>query len=339
MNTLEQREILSQTSAQFEDSIQPETTGEDGLTALSLTTLQINVGRWCNQACRHCHVDASPTRTEALDRETAELCMRVLSRLPSVETVDITGGAPEGNENFRFLVEESRSLNKHVMDRCNLTILEEPGFEDLHEFLARHRVEIVASLPHFAASRTDNQRGPRVFEKSIAALRKLNRIGYGDRLPLNLVYNPAGVYLSSSQEQLEREFREQLYSRHGITFNHLYCLNNMPINRFLDALVRAGKFDTYMDTLVEAYNPATLHGLMCRHMVSVGYDGHLYDCDFNQMLEMNALPVSHLRNFDLGMFLDRRIQTANHCFGCTAGAGSSCGGEVASDDLAQIEAA
>lgn len=338
MEVREQQDILNQHEPAFGATIASDV--EAGLTALSLKTFQINVGRWCNQACRHCHVDASPTRTEMMDRETAELCIDVLSQLPDVDIVDITGGAPEGNEHFRYLVEASKGLGKHVMDRCNLTILEEPGFEDLHTFLASHEVEIVASLPHFAAARTDNQRGRGVFEKSIAALQKLNAVGYGSDLALNLVYNPSGVFLSSSQAQLEREFREQLQGRYDIVFNHLYCLNNIPINRYLEALVRADKFEAYMERLVEAYNPDTLTGLMCRHMVSVGYDGQIYDCDFNQMLEMPAKPVSHLRDFDLEVFLSRQIRTSSHCFGCTAGAGSSCGGEVVvENELVNIEAA
>lgn len=336
MNVSAQRDVLNRMPS-FETALNGR--GGDGLTALSLKTFQINIGRWCNQACRHCHVDASPVRTESMDRETAELCMAVLARLPMVETVDITGGAPEGHEQFAFLVEESRRLGKHVMDRCNLTILEEPGYEALHDFLASHEVEIVASLPHFAAERTDGQRGRGVFEKSIAGLQKLNAAGYGTRLPLNLVYNPAGVYLSGAQHQLEREYREQLYARYGIVFNQLYCLNNMPINRFLESLVRVGKFEAYMERLVAAYNPDTLPGLMCRHMVSVGYDGQVYDCDFNQMLDMTAQSVAHLRDFDADVFLTRRIRTNSHCFGCTAGSGSSCGGEVVSRDLVQIEAA
>lgn len=337
MDVVVQQDLLRQYQPTFGATIAPDV--ENGLTALSLRTFQINVGRWCNQACRHCHVDASPTRTEMMDRETAALCVDVLAQLPDVEIVDITGGAPEGNENFRYLVEESQKLGKHVMDRCNLTILEEPGFEDLHTFLAKHQVEIVASLPHFAEGRTDNQRGRGVFEKSIAALKKLNAVGYGTDHVLNLVYNPSGVFLSSSQAQLEREFREQLQRRYKIVFNSLFCLNNMPINRYLESLVRAEKFEAYMERLVDAYNPDTLDGLMCRHMVSVGYDGQVYDCDFNQMLDMPAESVTHLRDFDLDAFVNRRIRTSSHCFGCTAGAGSSCGGEVVGDELVKIEAA
>jgi len=299
------------------------------LAAAELTTFQINLGKWCNQACRHCHVDASPQRTEMMSRETLEKCMSIIESVPSVHTVDITGGAPEGHFLFRELVTRSRALGKHVIDRCNLTILSEPGHEDLANFLASEKVEITASLPHFAAQRTDQQRGAGVFEKSISGLKKLNSLGFGRDLPLNLVYNPTGVFLSGDQIQLEREFREKLQSQHGIVFNNLYCINNMPINRFLSALERAGKTATYLTTLGNAYNPDTIPGLMCRSQISVGYDGRVYDCDFNQMLDLEADAVAHVDDFDATRFAERSIKTANHCYGCTAGAGSSCGGKIA----------
>jgi radical SAM/Cys-rich protein len=260
---------------------------------------------------------------------TAEKCIQLIKSIPSIETVDITGGAPEGNPEFTYLIKESKRLGKHVIDRCNLTILEEEGFEYLYEFLSSHRIEIIASLPHFAKSRTDNQRGKGVFDKSVIALQKLNKLGYGKDISLSLVYNPTGLFLSSSQLQLEREFKENLYEQFGIIFNNLYCINNLPINRFLNSLFNGGKFNEYMDILCTAYNPATLDGLMCRHQISVGYDGKIYDCDFNQMLEMPSEKVGHIDNFDLDHFLGRHIVLANHCFGCTAGAGSSCGGEIA----------
>jgi radical SAM/Cys-rich protein len=318
-----QKKLLSTYSTSFSDKV------DSFLPALSLKTFQINVGRWCNQACRHCHVDASPKRTEAMNHITAEKCIQLIKSIPSIETVDITGGAPEGNPEFTYLVKESKRLGKHVIDRCNLTILEEEGFEYLYEFLSSHKIEIIASLPHFAKSRTDNQRGKGVFEKSVIALQKLNKLGYGKDISLSLVYNPTGLFLSSSQLQLEREFKENLYEQFGIIFNNLYCINNLPINRFLNSLFNGGKFSEYMDILCTAYNPATLDGLMCRHQISVGYDGKIYDCDFNQMLEMPSEKVGHIDNFDLDRFLGRHIVLANHCFGCTAGAGSSCGGEIA----------
>lgn len=299
------------------------------LKPLSLKVLQINVGRRCNQACRHCHVDASPARTETMSEEVAAACLRIISSNPGIETVDITGGAPEMNPHFRALVAGARASGKQVIDRCNLTILEEPGFEDLYGFLREHEVEIVASLPHFSAASTDRQRGAGVFEVSIGVLRKLNDLGYGKELPLNLVYNPNGFYLSASQEQLEREFKEQLDRQFGIRFDRLYCISNMPISRFLESLARRGKFTEYMDLLANAYNPSTLEGLMCRHQISIGYDGSMYDCDFNQMLDLHLeAPIGHVADFDSGLLLSRKIRLHNHCFGCTAGAGSSCTGQI-----------
>ncbi|MBM9592881.1 arsenosugar biosynthesis radical SAM protein ArsS [Leptospira sp. 201903075] len=304
-----------------------ETVGKS-ISARSLKVFQINVGRWCNQACRHCHVDASPIRTEMMDKATVDLCLDLISKIPQIETVDITGGAPEGNPHFRYLVEGVRKLGKRVIDRCNLTILEEPGYEWLYEFLAGNQVEIVSSLPSVLENTTDNQRGKGVFQKSITALKKLNDLGYGKTLPIHLVYNPNGLFLSSGQSQLEREYKESLSKKFGIIFNQLFCINNLPINRFLGSLVRAGKFEMYMETLVNAYNPATVEGLMCLDQISVGYDGSVYDCDFNQMLELKSKEVKHLKDFDLQSFLSRDIVVANHCYGCTAGAGSSCGGEI-----------
>jgi radical SAM/Cys-rich protein len=319
----EQKKLLSTYTTSFSTKV------DSFLPALSLKTFQINVGRWCNQTCRHCHVDASPKRTETMNHTTAERCIQLIESIPSIQTVDITGGAPEGNPEFTYLVKESKKLGKHVIDRCNLTILEEEGFEYLYEFLSSQNIEIIASLPHFAKSRTDSQRGKGVFDKSIIALQKLNKLGYGKNISLSLVYNPTGLFLSSSQMQLEREFKENLFEQFGIIFNNLYCINNLPINRFLNSLYNGGKFNEYMDVLCTAYNPATLEGLMCRHQMSVGYDGTIYDCDFNQMLELPSEKVGHINNFDLDRFLGRNIVLANHCFGCTAGAGSSCGGEIA----------
>lgn len=296
--------------------------------ARSLKVFQINVGRWCNQACRHCHVDASPIRTEMMDKVTVDLCLDLISKIPEIETVDITGGAPEGNPHFRHLVEGARKLGKRVIDRCNLTILEEPGYEWLYEFLVGNQVEIISSLPSVLENTTDDQRGKGVFQKSVTALRKLNDLGYGKTLPIHLVYNPNGLFLSSGQSQLEKEYKESLSKKFGIVFNQLFCINNLPINRFLGSLVRAGKFEMYMETLVNAYNPATVSGLMCLDQISVGYDGSVYDCDFNQMLDLKSREVQHLKDFDLQSFLSRNIVVANHCYGCTAGAGSSCGGEI-----------
>ncbi len=300
-----------------------------GLSPLDLKVIQINVGKRCNQACRHCHVDASPARTETMSDETVVACLRVIAENPAIEIVDITGGAPEMNPHFRALVEGSRASGKHVLDRCNLTILEEPGFEYLYDFLREHEVEIVASLPHFSAATTDRQRGAGVFDLSITALRKLNALGYGRELPLHLVYNPNGFFLSAPQEQLEKEFKARLKQEFGVLFHNLYCINNMPVSRFLESLARRGKFDEYLDLLANAYNPSTLDGLMCRHQISVGYDGRLYDCDFNQMLDLSLQEsIGHIGNFRPDALLARSIRVANHCYGCTAGAGSSCTGTL-----------
>lgn len=303
------------------------------LHATGITIFQINVGKLCNQTCRHCHVDAGPDRTESMSRETAQWCINALART-DIPTVDITGGAPELNPNFRRLVEQAHALGRHVMDRCNLSVLLIPSQADLAEFLAAHRVEIIASLPSFHASQTDAQRGEGTFEKSIEALKLLNRIGYGQPdsgLTLNLVYNPVGAFLPPKQEAIEAQFRKELQTRHRIEFNHLYTITNMPISRFLEFLVESGNYAGYMERLANAFNPAAAAGVMCRYTLSVGWDGTLYDCDFNQMLE---LPVdhgapSHIRDFDPAQLIHRRIVTRNHCYGCTAGSGSSCGGTVA----------
>lgn len=322
----EQIELLGNKAPEFHQRIQ-----ESGKSLFpdSLITFQINLGKWCNQACKHCHVDASPKRTEMMSREVIEQCLELIGSISSLKTVDITGGAPEGHPLFRELVTRIKQLGLHAMDRCNLTILSEPGQEDLAQFLADNQVEVVASLPHFAPSRTDGQRGDGVFERSIAGLKRLNILGYGKELPLNLVYNPSGIFLSGNQDQLQREFKEKLSADFGIVFHNLYCINNMPINRFLWALERSSKIDTYLSTLVNAFNSSTISGLMCRSQISVGYDGTIYDCDFNQMLELTSNEVGHIRDFDLNRFQKRTIRTANHCYGCTAGAGSSCGGAVA----------
>ncbi len=304
--------------------------GQAPLRAMEIDTLQVNVGKLCNQTCRHCHVDAGPTRTEVMTRETAEEVAGVLHRYP-IHNLDITGGAPELNPHFDFLVEEARSLQRHVMDRCNLTVFFVEGKEYLPEFLARHRVEIIASLPCYLETNVDKQRGKGVFSKSIQALQWLNRLGYGrpdSGLLLNLVYNPLGPSLPPAQVSLEQAYRDQLRDRFGIEFNRLYTLTNMPISRFLKDLLRQGAYERYMELLLEKFNPATVEGLMCRSLISVGWDGKLYDCDFNQMLELplrTGLP-QHIRDFDLQHLQRRRICTGDHCFGCTAGSGSSCTG-------------
>lgn len=302
------------------------------LVRVDIATLQINVGRLCNQTCRHCHVDAGPDRREVMTRETMELCLEALGR-SRVKTVDITGGAPELNPDFRWLVERVRELGRHVMDRCNLTVLTTAPCADLPEFFASHGVEVVASLPHYRASSTEAQRGPGVFERSIKALRMLNAAGYGQGRPdrrLVLVTNPVGAYLPPSQGSLEREWKIELQRLHGVSFDALYCLTNMPISRYLEWLIDSGNLKRYMERLVAAFNPRTVGGVMCRTLVSVGWDGRLYDCDFNQMLDMSidAPGARHIRDVDWDALAHRAIEVGRHCFGCTAGAGSSCGGSI-----------
>ena len=299
----------------------------------SIDVLQINVGRLCNQACRHCHVDAGPDRTEVMSRQTAEQCVDVVRRY-AIPTVDITGGAPELNPSFRWLVEECASLGARVIDRCNLTILETGPHRDLPGFFAEHQVELVCSLPHYQPGCTDLQRGDGVFEKSIRALRRLNQLGYGNGesgLRLVLVTNPIGAVLPAAQACLEAEWRRELKQRYGVSFDSLYAIANMPISRHLEWLLETGNLETYMQLLVESFNPQAARGVMCRNTVSIGWDGRLYDCDFNQMLD---IPVSnrapgHIRDFDLEALRTRAIQTNRHCFGCTAGTGSSCSGATA----------
>ena len=303
------------------------------LTATGIETLQVNLGRVCNQTCVHCHVDAGPERTETMSRATAEACLRALAST-DIPTLDITGGAPEMNPQFRFLVEEARALGRHVMDRCNLTILTAPRYTDLPEFLAEHRVEVVASLPHYRALNTDRQRGDGVFELSLEALRRLNAVGYGQPgtgLRLVLVTNPVGAFLPAGQASLEAEWKREMERRWGVRFDALYTITNMPISRYLEWLRAEGHLERYLRELVDAFNPAAAEGVMCRTTLSVGWDGRLFDCDFNQMLELEVGPGAPrtIEEFDLAGLAERRIVTRRHCFGCTAGAGSSCGGATA----------
>jgi len=303
------------------------------LTATGVEIFQINVGKLCNQTCKHCHVDAGPHRTESMSRETAELALAALDQTDA-HTVDITGGAPELNPSFRYLVTESRRRGKKVLDRCNLTVVTVRSQADLAEFLAEHQVGVIASLPYFLAERTDAQRGAGVFDKSLEGLRKLNALGYGREgsgLELDLVYNPVGAFLPPSQAEIERDFRRELRDRYGVEFNSLYTITNMPISRFLEFLERSGNYERYMRKLIQAFNPAAAAGVMCRNTLSVGWDGALYDCDFNQMLD---LPLGYgaptrLEDFVAGKVERRRITTGRHCFGCAAGDGSSCGGATA----------
>lgn len=308
------------------------------LTRQRVTTLQVNVGRLCNLACHHCHVEAGPTRTEIMPPRVAERLVQLLDVNPDIEVVDLTGGAPEMNPSFRFLVTEARRRRRQVIDRCNLTIFFEEGHDDLPEFLAAEGVDIVASLPCYRKENVDTQRGRGVFEGSIEALKRLNALGYGQPsspLRLDLVYNPLGASLPPPQARLETQYREELYQLFGIEFHRLLTLTNMPIRRFAATLVRTHQHDAYMGLLVNHFNPATVPGLMCRSHVSVGWDGQLYDCDFNQMLEIPlgaALATGARTIWDIESFAGlehQRVANGRHCFGCTAGAGSSCSGALA----------
>lgn len=312
----------------FEDAVAE--AGHEPLRAAGIGVLQMNVGKRCNQACRHCHVDAGPDRTEVMTPDVVEACLRLLET-SDIPAVDITGGAPELHPSFRDIVTRARAAGRHVMDRCNLTITRLPNYAYLPGFLAEHRVEVVASLPSVAARQTDAQRGEGVFADSIAALRRFNELGYGvegSGLVLNLVTNPVGAFLPGSQRALEADWKRELSRRYGISFNHLYTITNMPISRYLQFLIDSGNLDAYMTRLVTAFNPAAVDGLMCRSTLSVGWDGRLYDCDFNQMIELGTAEGWPQTIFEAtpANLSSRPIVVGPHCFGCTAGAGSSCGG-------------
>jgi len=308
--------------------------GHAPLQALRVDTLQVNVGKLCNQTCTHCHVDAGPTRTESMTRETVDAVLGVVRRHPELRTVDVTGGAPEMNPHFEYLVTQCRAMGRRVMDRCNLTVFFVRDKQHLPKFLADHQVEVIASLPCYLEENVDQQRGKGVYGRSIEALQQLNMLGYGREgtgLVLNLVYNPLGPKLPPPQADLEADYRDELAKRFGIRFTRLYTITNMPISRFLDDLHRAGRYEAYMEQLIASFNPASVDGLMCRSLVSVNWDGRLSDCDFNQML---GLPVEGsapqtIHGFDLALLARRQVVTGMHCYGCTAGAGSSCGGVIA----------
>ncbi len=294
---------------------------------------QVNTGKMCNQTCKHCHVDAGPDRKEIMTKETMQQCIEVIKNNPLLKTVDLTGGAPEMNPNFRWFVEEIKKLDRHVIVRCNLTIiLANKKYYDLPAFYKLHKIEVASSLPFYTQDRTDRQRGNGVFEESIKALQMLNEVGYGKEntgLILNLVYNPAGAFLPPSQQSLEKEYKQALMQRYGIKFNNLFTITNMPISRYLDYLLTSGNYETYMEKLVNAYNPVAAANVMCRNTISVGWDGYLYDCDFNQMLELKVNSNSrHINEFNSEVLNEREIIIGQHCYGCTAGAGSSCGGAV-----------
>jgi radical SAM/Cys-rich protein len=306
-----------------------------------LETLQINLGYKCNQTCLHCHVNAGPHRTEMMDEDTVKLVLAVL-QTRHIKTVDLTGGAPELNENFRALVQQARQMGARVIDRCNLTILSEPGQEGLAEFLAEQGVEVTASLPCYSPSNVDRQRGDGVFERSIAGLQLLNELGYGQPgsgLTLNLVYNPQGPVLPPAQGPLEADYKRELWQHFGIRFNQLFAITNMPVQRFGSTLVSKGSFEGYMRLLKESYRSENLQTVMCRTLLSVDWQGYLYDCDFNQMLGIPATLGTasrpHLRDLLGANVTGTPIRVADHCYGCTAGQGSSCGGALETEPSGQ----
>ena len=307
------------------------------LKATQVEILQINVGKMCNQVCKHCHVDAGPDRKEIMTVATMQQCIDVIKNNPSLKTVDLTGGAPEMNPDFRWFVEQIKAgnPNMHIIVRCNLTIIRaNKKYYDLPEFFKLHGLEVVSSLPFYTKDRTDRQRGDGVFEDSIKALQMLNKVGYGvedSGLLLNLVYNPAGAFLPPSQTSLETEFKQSLKKDFNIVFNNLYAITNLPISRYLDYLLQTGNYEKYMEKLIAAFNPVAAANVMCRNTISIGWDGFMYDCDFNQMLDLKTdTTQKHITAFNLPELNNRSIVINQHCYGCTAGAGSSCGGAVAS---------
>ena len=324
------RELNKATEVSFCDKIFE--TGFNKIKPNSIDVLQINLGKMCNQVCKHCHVDAGPDRKEIMTKETMRKCLEVVSK-NTFKTVDLTGGAPEMNPNFRWFVEELSKHKLNIIVRCNLTIIvANKKYNDLPLFFKKNNVEVVSSLPHFSSARTNSQRGNSVFEKSIKALKMLNDVGYGKEgsgLILNLVYNPTGAILPSNQEMMEKQYKKELIQKFNIVFNHLFMITNMPISRFLDFLLKMGYLKEYMQRLVESFNPLSVNSLMCKDMISVSWDGYLFDCDFNQMLDMKVKSKSnHINSYNSKQLKSRKIQIDNHCYGCTSGSGSSCGGQI-----------
>ncbi|MDZ7808316.1 MAG: arsenosugar biosynthesis radical SAM (seleno)protein ArsS [Gracilimonas sp.] len=320
-----------QSLSKFEDKL--DGMGLFPLKPTGIEIFQMNVGYMCNMTCKHCHVDAGPDRKEIMSKETFKYCLDALKE-SKIDIVDLTGGAPEMNPHFRWFVEEASKLGKHTIVRSNLTILTTNKYSDLPEFFKKHKVEVTCSLPFYSKSRTDRQRGKGTYDKSIIALKRLNEIGYGKEdtdLKLNLVYNPVGAFLPGDQEEIKQEFKKELKQTHDIEFNDLFTITNLPISRFLNFLMMSGNLEDYMEKLVESFNSSAAMGVMCRNTISIGWDGKLYDCDFNQMLEMETHQdsVQHIKDFDLDALNNREIKVNQHCFGCTAGSGSSCGGATA----------
>ena len=309
--------------------------GLSSIRAKEVNIFQLNIGKLCNQSCAHCHVDAGPDRKhEMMSKAHLELCLKIIEE-HQFSTVDITGGAPELHKDFRWFVEACHALKVKIIVRCNLTvILSNKKYHDLPQFYAKNRVQVISSLPYFSQRRTDRQRGDGVFEDSIEALKMLNKVGYGmpeSGLELNLVYNPSGAFLPDDQSSLELEFKRQLKRKYNIEFNALFAITNLPISRFLDYLIQSDNYHDYMETLVQAFNPMTLSGLMCLNTISVSWDGYIYDCDFNQMLDLKIQSSGqHIERFDYSALKGREILINQHCYGCTAGSGSSCGGKITS---------
>ncbi len=311
------------------------TKGQDQLLATKPQVLQINLGKLCNQICKHCHVDAGPDRkSENMNLQTVQQCLNFAIK-NKIKVLDLTGGAPEMNPHFCYLVAAASKAGIQVQVRSNLTILVAgKKYADLPQFFKKHKVHVISSLPHYSQVRTDNQRGAGVYEQSIVALKKLNALGYGHAatgLLLDLVYNPSGAFLPDSQRSLERDFKEKLMHRHQVQFNKLITITNLPISRFLEFLIASGNYASYMQKLVDAYNPKTVDGLMCRETISVSWDGFIYDCDFNQMLDLKSYGRPHISELKFEALEHRPIVLGQHCFGCTAGAGSSCSGQIAVD--------
>lgn len=333
LRVLENEELVQVDIPRFESRISM-AGFSDGITPKKIRILQINIGKLCNQTCAHCHVDAGPDKKkENMDKPTLEKCLSLIVAT-NIETVDITGGAPEMNPHFRWFVTACRNLGCEVIVRSNLTIIEaNKKYYDLPEFFAENKVHVISSLPYFTKKRTDSQRGDGVFEDSINALIKLNKAGYGmedSDLILDLVYNPAGAFLPGPQKELEQQFKDQLLRRFGIHFNQLFAITNLPISRFLDYLLESGNYEQYMLELSNAFNPSTVESVMCRDTISISWDGYIYDCDFNQMLDLKSdIKNPHINSFSIEDLKNRKIVLNQHCYGCTAGAGSSCGGEIA----------
>ncbi|MFT5859991.1 MAG: radical SAM/Cys-rich protein [Flavobacteriaceae bacterium] len=324
---LQQTDLIS-----FQDKLKE--TNMFPLTTIGLDVFQINMGKMCNQVCNHCHVDAGPDRKEIMTRETMLLCLDAIDKT-NCSTVDLTGGAPEMNPEFRWFVEQLSSKGKKIIVRCNLTIIvANKKYNDLPEFFKKHNIEVVSSLPYFTSAKTDAQRGDGVFEKSIKALKMLNEVGYGmpdSDLVMDLVYNPSGAFLPPDQASLQADFKKKLKDKFDIEFNELYAITNLPVSRFLEYLVASDNYNGYMEKLVNAYNPSAAENVMCRSTISIGWDGYIFDCDFNQMLDLKvaAKGSQHLSEFNNQALIERKIIVNQHCYGCTAGAGSSCGGTTA----------